>query len=92
MLKQWRYKVCEKFATIDGEIISGDDVTVLQHTKPYPDRFLLYKPSQKKYDYVDYTGRINKQDAFIAENTCILEVMGFIKFISSREIGKGIFT
>lgn len=92
MLTQWKYRVCKKFATIDGEIISGDDMKLIQGCKPFPDRFFLYKPSHRQYDYVDYTGRIKKQNATISEKTCILEMLGFIKFVSSKQIGTGYFT
>ena len=91
MLKQWRFKVCDKFATLDGEVIYGDRVKAIQHTKPFPERFLLYKPTARKYDYVDYSGRILKTDVEIAYKTCELEFLGYIKFISSTECDEGNF-
>lgn len=85
MLVQWRYKICKKFARCDGEIKGHKTVRKYEHTKPIPDKVFLYKPTQKKYDYIDYTGECKGGVADISDDTIMLEVLGYIKFVSSNK-------
>ena len=91
MLTQWRYKIVERFAIVNGEIVSGKVSSKLVHIKPRPKGLFLYKPSTRKYDYVDYTGSVKGQETEVTDRTCTLEILGYIKFISSRNCGEDDF-
>gem|GEM_PF-6344182 len=80
MLIQWRYKIQKPFARQGEDIIDGDRLIEIIHTKPRPDRLFICKPSKKKVDYVDYTGEGIDIEFF----TCELELLGFIKFVDRR--------
>ena len=60
------------------------DAQSLLHTKPHPRGVKLYKPSKKRYDYVDYTGVYKSQSVEPSELTCILEFLGYIKFVEQQ--------
>lgn len=81
MLVQWRYKVCKRFARQGTEIITGIRVKQIACSKPRPVGLFLYKPSKRRYDYVDYTGKINGSDIDVGDGTCYLELLGLIKFV-----------
>ena len=84
MLRQWRFKICKKFTVEDGKIY-GEDVTEhYLHTKPRPDGVFLYKPSKKKYDYVDYTGSGIHYGLDASDKTTTLEILGYIKYIDCK--------
>jgi hypothetical protein len=91
MLVQWRYKICKKFARCNGEIKGHRTVRKFEHTKPIPDKVFLYKPTQKKYDYIDYTGEYGDKDTDISDDTVMLEVLGYIKFVSSKKCDGTVF-
>ena len=82
MLVAWRYKVCRVFARNGSGLYPNADR--LLHTKPHPMGVRLYKPTKRKYDYVDYTGRYKKQEVEPNELTCILEFLGYIKFVEQQ--------
>ena len=92
MLQQWRFKVTKKFAVCDGEIYAGKTYDRIIRTKPRPFRMFLYKPSSKRYDYVDYTGRVKGGQAQLSEITPLLEFFEFIKFVDSRDCDGRSFT
>jgi hypothetical protein len=92
VLTQWRYKIVRRFARCDGELITGRKVDKLQSLKPRPRGLFLYKPTKRKYDYVDYTGRFKKQDVDVTMNTCYLETLGVIKFVEKIDCDQETFT
>jgi uncharacterized protein with WD repeat len=92
MLVQWRYKIVRRFGRKDGEIIVGSQVRKFMKMKPRPAGLFLYKPSKRKYDYVDYTGRFKGQDVDVNINTCYLETLGVIKFVKKVDCDRDSFT
>ena len=85
MLIQWKYKVCDKFARSNkGIIITSEKLEKFEHTKPRPDRIYLYKPTKRKYDYIDYTD--SKGEVDVCEYTMLLEIMGYIKFVEQEKL------
>ena len=91
MLTQWKFKVTKQFADCNGEIKGSQTVYKYEHTKPRPDGVFLYKPTGKKYDYVDYTGSVRDDEADISEKTVMLEVLGYIKFVSRNKCDGDVF-
>jgi hypothetical protein len=91
VLIQWRYKICKGFATCGGELIDSG-LREIKYLKPRPKGLLLYNITKRKYDYVDYTGKVRGVDLDVTEFTCLLEVLGYIKFIDRRKINDGEFT
>lgn len=83
MLVQWRYKIQKCFAIQDGEILKGDYLLSYRGGKAKPEGMYIHKPTRRKWDFVDYTGRFKGQDLDFEELTCILEMLGFIKFVES---------
>lgn len=83
MIVQWRYKVCKIFALHDGEVLIGERLKKYRGGNGKPRGMFIHKPTKRKYDYVDYTGRILKTDLEFCEETCILELLGYIKFVES---------
>lgn len=73
--------MCRVFARSGGGLYPN--AHSLLHTKPHPVGVRLYKPSKRKYDYVDYTGVYKQQNVEPSELTCILEFLGYIKFVES---------
>ena len=51
----------------------------------------LYKPSSRRYDYVDYSGRLKGEWVEAEERTAHLEILGYIKFIEEVECDEGFF-
>ena len=91
MLVQWRYKVCCDFGKQDGSIINGRKLESIKHSKPYPDRFFLYRVSKRKYDYVDYTGVYKGKQVNPSGLTSMLEFLGYIRFVSKEKCNGRIF-
>jgi hypothetical protein len=91
VLTQWRYKICKKFADCNGQINGSRVVSKFEHTKPIPNRVFLYKPTGKKYDYVDYTGRVKGERIDISDKTFMLEVLGYIKYVSRKKCDGSVF-
>lgn len=85
MLKQWRYKVCELFAIQGEEIIVGDFLKGYRGGKARPERMFIYKPTKRKYDYVDYTGRFKGKELSACDITCYLELLGYIRFVEVED-------
>ena len=85
MLIQWRYKIVQRFARNDGELIFSQNLKKLYRLKPRPTGLFLYKPSSRRYDYVDYTGRVKGTQVEVDEMTAYLEMLGYIKFIEEIE-------
>lgn len=81
MLTQWKYKVCEWFAIQGGEIVVGEFLSKYRGGKARPVGMYIYKPTKRKYDYVDYTGKFKGQDLGFCETTCFLEMLGYIRFV-----------
>jgi len=87
MLTQYRYKIIEPFVIKDGVILK---VKKWKKTgrESMPFGMHCYKPSKRRWDYVDYTGdsyygQINK-----AESTRELVDRGWLVYIDRRKIGK----
>jgi len=91
MLVQWRFKVMCEFATCESEIYTGHYKEFLA-MKPRPERLFLYRPSSKRYDYVDYTGKTKGVKVDLCDNTPMLEFLGYIKFVDSKECNERNFT
>ena len=85
MIKQWRYKVCEWFAIQGDEIIVGEFLSGYRGGRATPEKMFIYKPTKRKYDYVDYTGRFKKKEVDFCEITCYLELLGYIRFIEVED-------
>lgn len=85
MLKQWRYKVCEWFAIQGEEIVVGDFLKGYRGGKARPERMFIYKPTKRKYDYVDYTGRFKGKELSACDTTCYLELLGYIRFVGVED-------
>ena len=81
MLVQWRYKVCEWFATCGDSIVTGEHLKQFRGGKVRPQGIQIYKPSKRRYDYVDYTGTHKRQEVPVDEITCYLEILGYIRFV-----------
>ena len=80
-----------KFARMDGEVFTGGSHNRLRSLRPCPAGVFIYKPSQRRYDYVDYTGKFNKQDVDFCDTTWLLETLGLIKFIEKIDCDQGSF-
>jgi hypothetical protein len=85
MLVQWRYKVKKRFSTCGGNVYCKR-----KYLESRDNRFplgtpFLYKPSRKRYDYVDYTGRVCKCGVEASEVTQFLEFLGYIKFVEKKD-------
>lgn len=91
MLIQWRYKIVRKFGKMGDAIMDGDRLNRIEHTKPYPDRFFLYRVSKRKYDYVDYSGIYKDVDTNLSDLTALLEFLGYIKYVDSKSCDEGVF-
>jgi hypothetical protein len=91
MLVQWRYKVCKRFARQGSEIITGVRVAQIAGSKPRPMGLFLYKPSKRKYDYVDYTGSYRRNGIDASDATCYLELLGLIKFVEKVQCDERTF-
>ena len=85
MLKQWKYKVLEWFAIQGEEIIVGDFLSGYRGGRATPSRMFIYRPTKRKYDYVDYTGKVKGKELDVCELTCYLEILGYIKFIEAED-------
>ena len=83
MIVQWRFKVCECFAIYNDEIVRGDYLYGYRGGRATPSGMRVYRPSRRQWDFVDYTGKYKKTELDIKEITCILEVLGIIKFVGS---------
>lgn len=81
MLKQWRFKTCQWFAIQEGEVIVGEFLEGYRGGRARPEGMYIYKPSKRRYDYVDYTGRHKRSEVQVSDLTCILEFLGYIKFV-----------
>ncbi len=81
MLVQWRFKVVQDFARDGDNIFVDESFERVRRMKPRPTGTFLYRPSRRRYDYVDYTGRFRKQDVDVCDTTFLLESLGLIKFI-----------
>lgn len=86
MLTQWRYKICKKFTVEGGKIYGAKRTDYYLHTKPRPDDVYLYKPSGKKYDYVDYTGSGKHLGVTCCDKTTMLEFLGYIKYVERKSL------
>ena len=91
MLVQWKYKIVKKFAVENSAIVDRSRVIKIEHTKPYPDGFNLYKPTKRKYDYVDYTGNYRGHEVDFSDYTTLLEFLGYIKFIEKMDCDGNVF-
>jgi len=91
MLVQWKYKIIKKFAVERGRIVDKSRMVKIEHTKPYPDGFNLYRPTKRKYDYVDYTGRYKGVNVDFSDYTTLLEFFGYIKFIEKMDCDGRVF-
>lgn len=85
MLTQWRFKVCEWFAIQGEEIIVGEFLSGYRGGKVRPERMFIYRPSKRKYDYVDYSGRFKGRDLSVCDITCYLELLGYIRFVEVED-------
>ena len=81
----------KKFTITPKGILGGEATEKLSHTKPHPGGFFLYKPSHRKFDYVDYTGTGKHRSIDFLDKTYILEILGCIKYISSKKCHEGSF-
>lgn len=91
MLKQWRYKIVQCFARNGCELICSQNLSKFRKLKPRPTGLFLYKPSSRRYDYVDYSGRLKGEWVEAEERTAHLEILGYIKFIEEVECDEGFF-
>lgn len=83
MLVTWKFKVCKLFAIHNGEVVTGKFLNGYRGGRAKPEGMYIYKPSQSKYDYVDYTDKSGRVDA--SELTCVLEFLGYIKFVEQQD-------
>ena len=83
MIVQWRFKILDYFAIHDGLVVSGEHLAGYRGGRAVPQGMRVYKPGQRKWDFVDYTGRAKRVDLDFDELTCILEMLGYIKFVES---------
>ena len=81
MLTQWRFKIVKRFAREGQELYCSEKYPELKKMKPRPNGLFLYRPSQRRYDYVDYTGHVRGVPSEAGEITAYLEMLGYIKFI-----------
>jgi len=91
MLRQWRFKIVQRFARSDGELVCSGKINRLRKLKPRPTGLFLYKPSNRRYDYVDYTGKVKGAQVEVDEKTAYLEMLGYIKFIEEVVCDEGFF-
>lgn len=91
MLRQWRFKILRKFARDGEELFFGRKQRELRRLKPRPFGLFLYKPSRRRYDYVDYTGKVGKMETDVGEATMFLEMAGYIKFIEKEDCNEHFF-
>jgi len=83
MIVQWKYKVCRLFAVEGEDIVLGEYLDGYRGGRACPKGMHIYRPTQRRYDFVDYTGRGKHKDLEFCETTCILEMLGYIKFVGS---------
>ena len=91
MLVQWQYKITERFAREGDEILFGATYSRKKKLKPRPTGLFLYKPTGRRYDYVDYTGRVCGQEVEFCEITVYLEALGYIKFVQKVDCNEDFF-
>lgn len=84
MLVQWRYKIVKRFAREGQELYCSEKYPELKRMKPRPYGLFLYRPSQRRYDYVDYTGHVKGVPSEAGDITAYLEMLGYIKFIEKK--------
>lgn len=77
--------MCECFAIQFGDIIVGDYLYGYRGGRAKPEGMYIYKPTKRKYDYVDYTGRFKNKVLDFNDITCVLEFLGYIKFVESTD-------
>ena len=84
--------MCDKFArSSSGIIVRGDKMEKIEHTRPRPRKVFVHNPTKRRYDYVDYTGSFKQGEVEICEQTMLLEIMGYIKFIERKKCNEGRF-
>ena len=87
MLIQYKYKVMEPFVVKDGTILKIKKWTKVGH-EGMPFGMKCYKPSRRKWDYVDYTGTSHLGNIEQCQSTKELVGRGWLVYIDSRRIWK----
>lgn len=84
MLYQWRYKILRRFGTLEGGIVKGEELSLIVGSKPRPKGFRLYKPTRKRFDFVDYTGNEFGKNVERDEITTLLIGEKYIQYIEKK--------
>lgn len=84
MLIQHRYKITAPFIIRDGVIIRRITWKRTSH-EGMPYEMKAYKPSKKRWDFVDYSGKTYYGDMEICETTRELERRGKLIYIGVKK-------
>lgn len=88
----WRYKVIKRFANVNGEIRGEEFYDKIVRVREKKGRIFLYRPSSRRYDYLDYSGVACGQCVAVSELTPVLEFLGYIKFVERKEVNGDTFS
>ena len=84
MLIQHRYKIVTPFLVRNGVILKKTKWKRVGHSE-MPTDIRCYKPSKRKWDYVDYSGRTYYGSMKICEITHELERAGKLIYIGVKK-------